>query len=59
MGRQVASYKADQVLRRPACPSSRADRAEMSRAGFLALVAGWCGAVVLVFAVSALARLVG
>jgi hypothetical protein len=59
MGRQVASHKADQVIRRPTPPSSRARRAEMSRARFLALVAGWSGAVVLVFTVSALARLVG
>jgi len=59
MGRQVANHKADQILRRPASPSSRARRAKMSRVGFLALVAGWSGAVVLVFGVSALARLVG
>jgi hypothetical protein len=59
MGSQVASHKADQIIRRPTPPSSRTRHAEMSRAEFLALVTGWSGAVVLVFAVSALARLVG
>ena len=59
MGRQVANHKAGQILRRPASPSLRARHAEMSRAAFLALGAGWSGAVVLVFGVSALARLVG
>jgi hypothetical protein len=58
MGRQVPSHKADQIVRRPTPPSSRAPCAEMSRAGFFALIAGWSGAVVLIFAVSAFVRLV-
>jgi hypothetical protein len=59
MGRQRASQKADHFVRRPTPPSSRARCAEMSRAGFFALVAGWSGAVVVIFAVSAFVRLVG
>jgi hypothetical protein len=57
MGRQVPSHKADQIVRRPTPPSSRTRCAEMSRAGFFALVAGWSGAVVLIFAASAFVRL--
>jgi hypothetical protein len=59
MARYVASHQADQIVRRPPPPSSRARYAEMSRAGFLALVAGWSGAVVVIFAVSAFVRCVG
>jgi hypothetical protein len=59
MGRQVPSHKADQIVRRPTPPSSRTRCAEMSRARFFALVAGWSGAVVVILAVSAFARIVG
>jgi hypothetical protein len=58
MGRQVPTHKIDQVVRRPTPLSSRTPRAEMSRAGFFALVAGWSCAVAVILAVSAFARLV-
>jgi hypothetical protein len=56
---QIAGHKADQIVRRPTPPSSRIRCAEMSRAGFFALVAGWISAIVVIFAASALVRLVG
>jgi hypothetical protein len=59
MARHVASHRADQIVRRPPPPASRARCAEMSRAGFLALVAEWSGAVAVIFAVSAFVRVVG
>lgn len=59
MGHQVASHKADRIVRRPPPPSARAHCAEMSPAGFLALVAGWSGAVMVILAVSALFRIAG
>jgi len=58
MARHVASHQADRSVRRPPPPSARARCAEMSRAGFLALVAGWGGAVAVIFAVSAFVRFV-
>ena len=59
MGYQVASHKADRIVGRPPPPSSRARCAEMSPTGFLALVAGWSGAVMVILAVSAFSRMAG
>jgi hypothetical protein len=43
----------------PPAPSWRARGADMTRKGFIGLVAGWCSALVLVLAVSAFIRFVG
>ncbi len=59
MGHQVASHKADRIVRRPPPPSARARCAEMSCASFLLLVAGWSGAVMVILAVSAFSRIAG
>jgi hypothetical protein len=59
MGCQVASHKADRIVRRPPPPSSRTRCAEMPPAGFLALVAAWSGAVMVILAVSAFSRIAG
>jgi hypothetical protein len=59
MGHQVASHKADRIVRRPTPPSSRTRCAEMLPTEFLALVAGWSGAVMVILAVSAFSRMAG
>ena len=43
----------------PAAPSCRARHADMTRMGFIGLVAGWGSALVLILAVSAFIRFVG
>ena len=47
------------ATRHPATPSRRARRAAMSRAGFIGLVAGWSGALMLILSVSTFIRLAG
>ena len=47
------------VMTALSAPSWRARRADMSRKGFIRLVAGWCSALVLILAVSALIRFAG
>jgi hypothetical protein len=48
-----------EATRRPATPSRRVRRADMSPTGFIELVAGWSGAVMLIFFVSTFIRLFG
>jgi len=43
----------------PPPPSWRARNADMTRKGFIGLVAGWCSALVLILAVSAFIRFIG
>jgi hypothetical protein len=43
----------------PPAPSWRARNANMTRKGFIGLVAGWCSALVLILAVSAFIRFIG
>ena len=43
----------------PPAPSCRARHADMTRMGFIGLVAGWGSALVLILAVSAFIRFVG
>jgi hypothetical protein len=43
----------------PPAPSWRARGADMTRKGFIGLVAGWCSALVLILALSAFIRFVG
>jgi hypothetical protein len=59
MGHQVASHKVARIVRRRPPPFSRTRCAEMSPAGFLAVVAGWIGAVVAILAVSGLSQIAG
>ena len=59
MRRQIASQMSMEFAPHLATPARRARRADMSRAGFIELVAGWSGGLVLVLFISALARYVG
>jgi hypothetical protein len=58
MGSQVATHSAVQTVRGPTSPSRQTRRADMSRAAFVGLVAGWSGAVMAIFAFSTFIRLV-
>jgi hypothetical protein len=59
MGRQIVSQTSMEATRNPATPSWRMCRADMSRTGFIGLMAGWTGALVLILFVSAFIRFVG
>jgi len=59
MRRQIASQSFVAAMPRPAAPSRRASRADMSRMGFIWLVTGWWSAFLLALFVSALIRFVG
>ena len=53
-----ASHASMAATPRPAAPSRRACRADMSRVSFIGLVAGWSGALILVVSISAAIRFV-
>jgi hypothetical protein len=55
----LASQSLVAVMAALSAPSWRARSADMSRKGFIRLVAGWCSALVLILAVSALIRFAG
>ena len=59
MRRHIASQMSMEFVRHLVTPARRARRADMSRADFIGLVAGWSGGIVLVLFISALARYVG
>ena len=59
MPSRLASQSFVAVMAAPPAPSSRARSADMSRKGFIRLVAGWCSALVLILAVSAFIRFAG
>jgi hypothetical protein len=58
MRRRVA-YRVSMEAPHPATPSWRTRHADMSPRGFIGLVAGWSGAVVLILVSSAFIRFVG
>jgi hypothetical protein len=58
MRSRIALQSLVAAMPRPAAPSRRAGRADMSRMGFIGLVAGWSGVVALIFAISAFIRFV-
>ena len=59
MRSHIASPSFVAAMAAPLAPSCRARHADMTRMGFIGLVAGWCGALVLILAVSAFIRFVG
>jgi hypothetical protein len=59
MRSRIAPQSFVAAMPRPAGPSRRAGHADMSRMGFIGLMAGWCSALVLILAVSAFIRFVG
>jgi hypothetical protein len=58
MRRQIASHMPMKATRDPATPSCRTRRADMSQTGFIALVAGWSGALMLILFIAAFIRFV-
>ena len=59
MPSRLASQSFVAVMTAPPAPSWRTRGADMSRQGFIRLVAGWCSALVLILAVSAFIRFIG
>jgi hypothetical protein len=59
MHSRLASQSFVAAMAVPAAPSWRARGADMTRKGFIRLVAGWCSALVLILALSAFIRFVG
>lgn len=59
MRSHIASPSFVAAMAAPPAPSCRARHADMTRMGFIVLVAGWCSALVLILAVSAFIRFVG
>ncbi len=59
MPNRLASQSFVAVMAAPPAPSWRARSADMSRKVFIRLVAGWCCALVLILAASALIRFAG
>ena len=56
MHSRLATQSFVAVMTAPPAPSSHARSADMSREGFIRLVAGWCSVLVLILAVSAFIR---
>ena len=59
MRSRLASQSFVAAMAAPPAPSWRARNADMTRKGFIGLVAGWCSALVLILAVSAFIRFIG
>ncbi len=59
MRSRLASQSFVAAMAAPPAPSWRARHADMTRMGFIGLVAGWCSALVLILALSAFIRFVG
>lgn len=59
MRNDLACYGSFPIERRPTPPSRRMRRAQMSPEIFIGLVAIWCAALVLIFAVSVSVGLAG
>jgi hypothetical protein len=59
MPSRLASQSFVATMAAPPAPSWRARNADMTRKGFIGLVAGWCSALVLILAVSAFIRFIG
>jgi hypothetical protein len=59
MPSRLASQSFPAAMVAPLAPSWRARNADMTRKVFIGLAAGWCGALVLILAVSAFIRFAG
>jgi hypothetical protein len=59
MRSRSASQSFAAAMTAPPGPSWRARHADMSRVGFIGLVAGWCSALVLILVLSAFIHFVG